>query len=477
MIEYSREIPGKGLRNRWANVVAARKSFEPDPVHTGVGIGFPAQPRNSDPSERETESNVSWRPETPFIIGERLRPAEATPRDQACVQPPSTDVAIVGAGVIGLAIAWRLAAAGLKVTVFEREEAGSGASLAATGMLAAATELEPGGADLLALALESQRLWPRFRAELEAESGIDIDYRAEGTLEIALGRDEVDRLRFRHDLQCRAGLATRWLDGASVRAREPALRPAVTAGIFCAEDHQVDPRRLIPALRRAVAARGGAVLERLPVLVLDRAGSCVTGVVTAQGVCGARSVVVANGAWAGSGELLRGAIAVPVRPLKGQALALRASGRTGIPTHVVWTEQVHLAPKAGGRLIVGATVEECGFDRAVSAGGVFALLEGARRALPSIEDMEIEAICTGLRPTSDDDAPILGASDVAGLALAAGHHRNGILLAPVTAQAIRDLVLGGAMTGAAQRFGLARFGQAGASIRREEASYAAQHQR
>jgi len=424
---------------------------------------------------------VSGRSETPFIIGERLSPVEATRRAEACVQPPSTDVAIVGAGVIGLSIAWRLAAAGLKVTVFERDEAGSGASLAATGMLAAATELEPGGADLLALALESQRLWPRFRAELEAEAGIDIDYRDDGTLEVALGRDEVDRLRFRHDLQRRAGLATRWLDGAGVRAREPALRPAVTAGIFCPDDHQVDPRRLVPALRRAIAARGGAVIERLPVRALDTAGGGVAGVVTAQGVCRARAVVVANGAWAGSGDLfggfLDGAIAIPVRPLKGQALALRASARTGIPMHVVWTEQVHLAPKAGGRLIVGATVEECGFDRAVSAGGVFALLEGARRALPSIEDMEIEAIWTGLRPTSDDDAPILGATAVAGLALAAGHHRNGILLAPVTAQAIRDLVVAGAMTGAAQRFGLARFSPAEAAIPNEEASYAAQHQR
>jgi glycine oxidase len=420
---------------------------------------------------------VRRRPDTPFIVGRRPGAADAPESVDASAQPASTDVAIIGAGVIGLSIGWRLAAAGLAVTVFERDEAGAGASLAATGMLAAATELEPGGADLLPLALESQRLWPAFRAELEGETGIDIDYRDEGTLEIALGRDEVERLRFRHDLQARAGLATQWLDGARVRAREPALRPAVTAGIFCADDHQVDPRRLVPALRCALAARGGAILERRPVVALDIAGGRVAGVVTAQGLCRARIVVVANGAWAGTGELLGGALAVPVRPLKGQALALRASARTGIPTHVVWTEQVHLAPKAGGRLIVGATVEECGFDRAVTAGGVFALLEGARRALPSIEDMEIEAIWTGLRPTSDDDAPILGATAVAGLALATGHHRNGILLAPVTAQAIRDLVVAGAMTGAAQRFGIARFAPTEFSIPHPEVSYAAQHQR
>ena len=422
---------------------------------------------------------MSWRPNTPFIVGATLRPVDAAELGEVptgVTPPASADVAIVGAGVIGLSIAWRLAAAGLAVAVFERDEAGAGASLAATGMLAAATELEPGGGDLLALALESQRSWPRFRDELESESGIDIDYRAEGTLTVALGRDEVDRLRFRHDLQARAGLATRWLDGASARALEPALRPSVTAGIFCADDHQVDPRRLIPALRRAVAARGGKICEHLPVLSLDLAGGRVGGVVTAQGLCRAPTVVIANGAWAGTGEVLGGIVTVPVRPLKGQALALRATSRTGAPAHVVWTEQVHLAPKAGGRLLVGATVEECGFDPAVTAGGILALLDGARRALPSIEDMEIESVWTGFRPTSDDDAPILGATGVAGLVLATGHHRNGILLAPVTAQAIHDLVTAGAMAGAAARFGLERFAPA-TGPRHQEERHAAQRQR
>ena len=164
-----------------------------------------------------------------------------------------------------------------------------------------------------------------------------------------------------------------------------------------------------------------------------------------------------------------------MRPLKGQALALRATARTGAPAHVVWTEQVHLAPKAGGRLLVGATVEECGFDPAVTAGAVFALLDGARRALPSVEDMEIEAVWTGFRPTSDDDAPVLGQSGIAGLVLATGHHRNGILLAPVTARAIHDLVTAGGMAGASTRFGLDRF--APINPRHQEQSHAAQRQR
>ncbi len=414
----------------------------------------------------------------PFIIGKPLRPVDAADAPavaEHAAQPASVDVAIVGAGVIGLSVAWRLAATGLAVAVFERGEAGCGASLAATGMLAAATELEPGGADLLALALESQRLWPRFRDALEAEAGADIDYRTEGTLTVALGRDEVDRLRFRHELQTRHGLATRWLDGPAARAIEPALRPSVAAAIFCPADHQVDPRKLIPALRRAAAARGARILEHLPARALDMAGARVAGVVTDQGLCRAATVVIASGAWAGSRDLLGDALAVPVRPLKGQALALRASARTGVPAHVVWTEQVHLAPKAGEKLLVGATVEEAGFDAAVTAGAVFALLDGARRALPSIEDMEIEAVWTGVRPTSDDDAPILGTTGIAGLVLAAGHHRNGILLAPVSAQAIHDLVTTGDMAGAATRFGLERF--APINPRPEEQAHAAQHQR
>jgi len=431
---------------------------------------------------------VTRRRDTPLCVGEPLRPADAPLRavePSRAVQPDATDVAIVGAGVIGLSIAWRLAAAGLGVTVFDRGDAG--ASLAATGMLAAATELEPGGADLLALALESRSLWPRYRAELESEAGIDIDYRREGILTVALGRDEVDRLKFRHDLQARAGLVTHWLDGPRVRAMEPALRPSASAGIYCADDHQVDPRCLVPALRRALAARGGRLMENLPVLSLDIAGGRVGGVVTPQGHCRAPTVIVANGAWAC--EILEDAFAVPVRPLKGQALALRTTARTGTPAHVVWTEQVHLAPKAGGRLIVGATVEECGFDRSVTAGGVFALLEGARRAFPCIEDMEIEAIWTGFRPTSDDDAPILGATGMNGLVLATGHHRNGILLAPVTAQAIHDLVVRGVMAGAAAGFGLDRFARSGPAtganndvetgggLPPQEKSHAAQYQR
>ena len=211
--------------------------------------------------------------------------------------PPAADVAVVGAGVIGLAVAWRLALRGLSVAVFERATAGAGASLAATGMLAAAAEHEPGCHDLLELARESQRQWPEFRAQLETQSGHDIDFRECGTLVVALSRDEVERLRFRHDLHKRSGLPTTYLAGSEVRQLEPALRPSVAGGLFCAEDHQVDPRLVIPALRRAFVVAGGHLVEHCTVCGIDLEGGRTAGIVTTGGACRAPVVVLAAGAW------------------------------------------------------------------------------------------------------------------------------------------------------------------------------------
>ena len=344
--------------------------------------------------------------------------------------------------------------------MFERGRAGEGASRAAAGMLAAAAEIEPGEDALLPLTLESQRLWPAFRDELEAASGIGIDYRTDGILLVALSRDEVDRLRFRHDLQRRLGLDTSWLSGAEARRLEPGLRPTVSAAILCASDHQVDARKLVAALLRAATGAGAHVLEGIAVEGLERAAGRITGVVTGTGLCRANVTVIAAGAWSADLPGLPPEAALPVRPLKGQSLALRMEPQAPALSRVVWTEQVYFAPKSDGRLVVGATVEERGFDDSVTAGGVYALLDGARRALPSIEELPIEEIWTGFRPTSRDDAPILGPTDVPGLVIATGHHRNGILLAPSTAKAISDLVLDGAMQGPAASFTLARFGRA-----------------
>lgn len=393
------------------------------------------------------------RPASP--IGSRRNPEGVV---APAVLPARTDVAVIGGGLIGLSIAWRLARAGRTVTVLERETIGAGASLAATGMLAPAAEHEPGSDPLLPLALDSLRLWSGFRDALEAESGRTIDYRADGTLVLAVGRDEVERLRFRYDLQRRSGLDATWLPGSEVRRLEPGLRPSVTAGIHCPLDHQVDPRLVMEALTEACRRAGVILVERTAVTTLDWSGGRVTGIRAGDRVVAAETVILASGAWSGEGGLLPDALALPVRPLKGQSLALRTTARTGTLARMVWTEQVHMAPKSDGQLIVGATVEDCGFRPGVTAGGLYALLEGARRVLPGIEEMEVEAVWSGYRPTSDDDAPILD-TIAPGLVAATGHHRNGYLLAPITAEAIAALVLHGALPEVARPFTRLRFGQ------------------
>jgi len=364
---------------------------------------------------------------------------------------PAADVAIIGGGVIGLAVGWQLLRSGFTVAIFERGSVGSGASLAATGMLAAAAEFEPGGEALLELARESQRLWPDFAAELAADSDISVDYRTDGVLLVALSRDEVDRLRFRYKLQQQAGLATEWRDAIACRELEPGLRPSVAAGILCANDHQVDPAGVMSALKQAILRRGGHLFENCSA-GLWREGGQVAGVETDLGQTRATVVVAAAGAW--SGQL---GLPLPLRPLKGQSLALRGSRTRPLLERMVWTEQVHLAPKSDGTIILGATVEESGFDDAITAGGVYALLEGGRRALPGLEDLPLETIWSGFRPTTIDDAPILGETSIGRLIVATGHHRNGYLLAPVTAAAIVQLIKRGRAIGPAEAFSLNRF--------------------
>ncbi|MDX6805395.1 glycine oxidase ThiO [Terrihabitans rhizophilus] len=364
------------------------------------------------------------------------------------------DVAIIGGGIIGLSVGRSLLKRGLSVGVFERGVVGSGATRAASGMLAATAEVEPGEDDLLPLTLASQDLWHGFAKELEAETGLSVDYRAEGTMVVALSRDEVDRLRFRHQLQTRLGLKTDWLPGSAAREREPGLRPNVAGAILCEQDHQVDARLVAAALKAAFEAAGGALFENTAVISLERSGGRVTGLLTEAERVEAGTFVLAAGAW--SPQLVPD-LQIPVRPLRGQSMALRMDPRMPALTHVVWTEQIHMAPKGDGRLVIGATVEERGFDQRNTAGGVFALLEAARQALPSMEDLAIDEIWAGFRPTSLDDAPIFGEVGIDGLVVATGHHRNGILLAPVSARAISDLIAEGQMSGPEAAFTLQRF--------------------
>jgi glycine oxidase len=359
---------------------------------------------------------------------------------------------------MGLGIAWRLAQSGCPVTVYDRAEAGRGASWAAAGMLAAAVETEPGEEKLLALTLESQRLWPDFARELEATSGISIDYRDEGTMVVALTRDDAEQLRFTYEFQKSLGLELNWLSGADARRREPHLHPGIPGAVLSLRDHQVENRLLGRALAEAARRAGALLYEHCPVREVELAHERACGVVTERGYDRADVVVLAAGAWSREiGGIPRSHLP-PVRPIKGQMLALRMDPEAPLLRHVMWLPRGgYLVPRRDGRLIVGATVEERGFNDSVTAGGLLALIEGAWRAVPAIEELPLDEAWVGFRPGSRDDAPMLGPSGIDRLVIATGHHRNGILLTPITAQSISAYILTGRMPQSTEPFAPERF--------------------
>jgi glycine oxidase len=329
-------------------------------------------------------------------------------------------------------------------------------------MLAAGIEAEPCEEGLYALNRLSQERWPAFAEELEAAAGMAVGYRDEGTLVAAPTRDDAAQLRFHVDRQRGLGIPLDWLGGAEARRREPHLNPNLAAAVFSPRDHQVDNRLVAVALRRAFLAAGGRLHEHCAVSAVEIAGGRVTGLRLGADRFSADTIVLAAGAWSPEIAGLPLAARPPVRPVKGQMLALRMDPAAPLLRHVVWSPRAYLVPRDDGRLIIGGTVEERGFDGALTAGGVFALLEGAWRVLPGIEDLPIDEMWVGFRPGSRDDAPILGPSPVEGLVMATGHHRNGILLTPVTADAISRFVRRGEVEAAIGPFSVTRFAIAAA---------------
>lgn len=373
------------------------------------------------------------------------------------VSKPS--VAIIGAGVIGLGIAWRLAARGVSVAVFDKGVSGGGASHAAAGMLAACAEAEPGEEALVTLGRASQARWPAFAAELKQASGVDVGLRPEGTLVVALTSDDQARLNHQLVFQQKLGLPLQWITAAETRRREPHLAGKLAGAVFSPEDTQVDNRKLAAALRIAAEAAGASISEHQAVKTISNDAGRIDGIVLADGRKVAADVVVlAAGAWSRSIDGLAPELRPPVRPIKGQMLALRMDPAAPLLTHVVWAPGAYLVPRLDGRLLVGATVEEKGYDTSLTAGGILTLLEAAWRVVPAVEELPIDEMWVGHRPGSRDDAPILGTGLIDGLIYATGHHRNGILLTPITADAIAELVLEGAADPAIRPFSIERFG-------------------
>jgi len=369
--------------------------------------------------------------------------------------PPT--VVLIGGGVIGLSLGWRLAQAGCPVTLVERNPlTGRGASWAAAGMLAAGIETEPTEEPLFALARWSQSLWPAFAAELAAASGLPTGYDATGTLVCAFTRDQAERLRHGIAFQRALGGVFDWLGSAAAREREPGLAPTLVAAAFSPNDHQVDNRLVATALAEAFRRAGGRLITGVETAVDLEAGRAV-GIVAGETRHPADIVVVAAGAWSRSVPGLPPAHRPPTRPIKGQMLALMMPPGAPLIRHTVWGGECYLVPRADGRLLVGATVEERGFDASITAGGLLGLLDDAWRTLPGIEDLPIHETWAGFRPGSPDDQPMLGPTGIDGLLVATGHHRNGILLTPATAAAMAELILTGRVPPQIKPFGIERF--------------------
>jgi glycine oxidase len=363
------------------------------------------------------------------------------------------DVIVIGGGVIGCSIAWRLAQAGLKVTVIERGRVGCEASRAAAGMLSPQGGAESAG-PFFDLCLQSRAMYRKFGEQLTEASGIDIEYKDEGTLFVVVeGEDQEEKTRWA-SWQLEAGLPLEHLSAAEVHKVESAVTQSATRAIFLPEEHQVENRRLMDALEVAIKRAGVELIEGSAVTAITTDRGKVTGVVCGSERLPAESVVVAAGTW--SSQLLEPlGLNVRIIPALGQMIAVRG-GACRID-RVVHSSKVYVVPRRDGRILIGATVEYAGFQRGVTVKGISYLLSAAIQIVPSLEGCEIIETWSGLRPDTVDHLPILGASGIDNLILATGHFRNGILLAPITAEAIYSFVNHGHVSDNVRPFGIGRF--------------------
>jgi glycine oxidase len=358
----------------------------------------------------------------------------------------SVDVAVVGGGAIGLAVAWRCAQRGATVALHDAGPLGGGASRVAAGMLAPVSEAEygPAGRYLLDLGLASVARWPAFAAELADASATESRLRATGTMIVARDRDAAESLEREQTFRESLGLAVERLRPSEARRREPGLAPTVRMALEARDDHSVDPVWLLDALATAAGSAGVDLQPHSHVaLELDGAGERVIGLRTAGGEhVGAATVVVAGGAWSAQIDGIPGRAHVPVRPVKGQIIALRDPAGPDLARRSIRFEGGYLVPRGDGRYALGATVEERGFDIGATAGGVYELLRDAAEVLPGVLELELDEVQVGLRPGTPDNVPLIGSGALDGLVWATGHYRNGILLTPITAELVADLVAG-----------------------------------
>jgi glycine oxidase len=354
------------------------------------------------------------------------------------------DVIVVGGGAIGLSIAWRTSGRGLRTIVLERDRVGGGTSQFAAGMLAPIAEVTPGEEPLLHLGMASAQLYPEFVAALLDASGADgVGYTRCGTLLVARDADEAEALERELELRHRFGLRVERLRPSEARRREPGLAPALRLALDVPDDHAIDPRALIPALAAGVRAAGAEVRESASVESVALVGDRVAGVVLSDGSrVRADHVVVAAGVWSSEIGGIPEPLQIPLRPVKGQIMRLHDPAGPGLLRRVIRMGPSYITPRGDGRYVLGATSEERGFDTTVTAGAAFELLRDASELVPGISELVVDEFAAGLRPGTPDNLPVIGPSEIGGLHWAVGHRRNGILLAPITAELIARSLLG-----------------------------------
>lgn len=352
------------------------------------------------------------------------------------------DIIVIGAGAIGLTLAWRAREEGMSVAVVDRERAGSGASGVAAGMLAPVTEAGFGEEAVVRLNVSSAKLFPRLLQDIKEATGEDLSDTGPGTLTVAIDKDRSAWLKRLHDLQVSLGLDAQLLDSDECRELEPSLHPRIRGAVLAPMDRQVDPRRLLDALVKSCIDAGAEVMETVGDARIALQGGDPTVELADHTVLKTSAVVIAAGAGSSS---IKGA---PnelrhVRPVKGQLLRLRVRDWSAFSIkHVIRTDEVYIVPRASGEVVIGATEEEQGLDTSVTAGAVLELLRSADEILPGIRELELVEAKAGSRPGTPDNLPMIGPTSVDGVFAATGHYRNGILLSPITARLVLDAVAG-----------------------------------
>ncbi len=342
-------------------------------------------------------------------------------------------IIIVGAGIAGLAIGWRLAQAGATVEIVERGQPGRAASWAAAGMLAPGAELGADDDALSHFARSARAAWPAFARELEEASGWDVGFAVVGSLIVAQTEARAASLK-RH-------AAGQWLTRENLLARQPLFSPHLHGALYVPDDARVNNRVLGDALCEALARLSVPLRHNTPARALIVESGRVRGIVTPSGALFGDAVILACGAWMNLLEGVRADELPPVKPAKGQMVSLAPPVGTTLPRCLIWDDEVYLAPRYD-RVFIGATVEDAGFDTSVTRDACRRLVSEAARIIPALAPWRVAEMWAGLRPRTPDSAPVLGESGIAGLFVAGGQFRNGILFAPLVATAVSALVLG-----------------------------------